>query len=127
MNLVPALAGGLAALAAAYAGNIVIWRILHGRGTAWFVPIWEELAKTALGLLTDRLLATHAIFGLGEACLEIRRHDWAAGGLALSSHILFGLVTLLFRSITGSWPFGLLLAIGAHLVWNSLVLRFSRH
>ncbi len=126
LSPVPALAAGLAALVAAYAGNILIWRICRGRGTAWFVPVWEELAKTSLGLLAGQLLMVHAIFGLGEACLEIRRRDWAAGGLALFSHALFGLVTLSSRQIIGSWPAGLLLASGAHLAWNGLVLHFSR-
>ncbi len=127
MNLVLALSGGLVALTAAYAGNTLIWRIFRGRGTVWLVPTWEELTKTALGLLTGQLLATHVIFGLGEAGLEMRRYDWIAGGLALSSHTLFGLVTLLFRSITGFWPLGWLAAVGVHLAWNLLVLRFSRH
>ncbi len=127
MKQILALAGGAAALALALIGNRLIWTALHGRGTAWLVPIQEELVKTGMGILVGQVFWVHGLFGVGEALSELARGKHAAGALALISHAIFGGLTVF------PWPGGFPLpGIGwaaatlAHIGWNRMVLMHSR-
>ncbi len=119
------LVAGIVALGLGLAGNRLIWRVFHGRGTAWLVPIWEESVKTGLGLLQGRVFAVHLLFGLGEAMLEAIRGQPLAGALALASHVSFGAVTYFVWHMTGLPAAGWFLGSCAHTVWNQAVLRLS--
>lgn len=120
------LAGALVALGLGWAGNHLIWRVFHGRGTAWLVPLWEEGVKTGIGALAGQMVLVHGLFGLGEAVHETCRGEWTAASLALTSHVLFGLLATLAWRATGSFTAGWLAAAGLHLAWNRLVLHFSK-
>ena len=124
MSLLAGFCWGVASLGLGMAGNRLIWRFAPKPGTIWFVPIWEELAKTSIGAMCDQLLIVHAVFGLGEAVYEAGKRQWRAGGFALASHVGFGMLTYLGRRLTGYWAPGWFLAVGAHIIWNWFVLRY---
>lgn len=120
------LPAGALALAAGYLGNRLIWKTFHGRGTAWFVPLWEEFVKTGSGCLAGGILPVHVIFGLGEAAHEASRKKFAAGFLAAVSHLLFGLIARAVwargPSFAGAWLAG----AACHGLWNLIILRLAR-
>lgn len=116
------LIAGATALALAYAGNRLIWRLCPRYGTAWLVPAWEEAAKTLLGLLAGRIAVVHGLFGLGEAVLEMNRG--LAAPLALFSHVLFGLLTEAARRRAGLIP-AWLMAACVHSAWNLWHLKLK--
>lgn len=124
MRLLAGFCWGIASLGLGLAGNRLIWRFAPRLGMIWFVPLWEELAKTSIGVMCGQLLPVHAVFGLGEAGYEAGKRKWRAGGFALASHVGFGLLTLLGRWLTSYWVPGWFLAAGAHIAWNWFILRY---
>lgn len=113
------------AAALGWAGNRLVWRLWRGRGTAVLVPLWEETVKSGIGVWTGSLFITHALFGLGEALVELARAELAAACLALVSHGLFGALAVAGWRLCASPLAGWLTAALAHLSWNMLVLRFA--
>ena len=116
---------GVALLAAFLA--YVINRASHkpvGRLTgSLFTPIIEELLKTLLAqLFASSILLVHTGFGIVEAMTD-RVHSkrpTMAAGLAVTTHTLFGAVTVLGWNYYNIYV-GISASVLLHMLWNSFV------
>lgn len=90
-------------------------------------PVIEEGTKTLLAFfLGADILAAHVTFGVVEAC-----YDWHQNGrtgmkaalFSIGGHSVFGIVTILLLSISGSIGLALAAGIVAHIIWNVTVIR----
>jgi len=116
---------GIALLAtfAAY----VINKVSHNSKTrvvnSLFSPVIEELLKTLLAqLFAASILLVHTAFGIVEAIIDARRskRPSATAGLAVATHIMFGVVTVLgwrYFSICA----GISASVLLHMLWNSFI------
>jgi len=96
-----------------------------------YSPVVEELTKTLCSYyLAADILVTHIIFGVLEAGYDWfnrqnRQHGIIAAVLSILGHTLFGGITVLIFNLSNSIFIGVLVGIGAHLVWNVTLIRLS--
>lgn len=122
----------LAAALLATAGAFVINRWGINRfgfvGAVWIGPAIEELGKTGIALLLGAMvLPVHVCFGLSEGIFDLRggtRQSRAAAVASVVGHGAFGGITIWGHEIFASWGGGILLAVMAHMFWNSYVILF---
>lgn len=129
--LMPASGIILAALSAAglaLAVNLALRRA-GTRGIVFFGPVLEEGIKTGSALIFNvSVPGTHILFGILEAA-----GDYAWGGrqrvlaalCGVAAHTAFGLVTYFLMSAGLPVYTSVLGAIGAHVAWNTAVLKIS--
>lgn len=122
-----------AALAAgtAYVLNLLVLRESGNRAIARQVPWIEEAAKTGWAwLLQASLIPVHLGFGIIEAIYDITRPSrtrYFSGFLSLLTHGAYGAVTWVVAVGTGSQIAGLLTGGLVHWLWNSVILKLTRH
>lgn len=91
-----------------------------------FVPLTEELLKTAFAFLLDSsILYTHLTFGLAEAIFDVLRPGLGqapAGLMSLLSHGLYGWLTVKIFLWSGSIWLALAVTITLHSLWNAGVI-----
>ena len=120
------LIAGIFAAALAWAFNT--WTANWGGSLSLIilVPLIEETAKTGLvWLIGGSLVLSHAVFGLVEAVYEMRRDKQpGAAAMAITLHLVFGLVTLGLLRYSGSWVVAVIGASALHALWNLLIIRF---
>lgn len=116
---------GITAVAAAYLINRLLLNFLGPPVLVLLVPVWEEAAKTlAAHFWQAGLVETHLLFGLCEACSDLRQggRGRVAALLSLLGHGLFGTATYLALSLTGSLLAGLAAGTFLHSGWNGLIV-----
>lgn len=94
----------------------------------WIGPAIEELGKTASAVVLGAMvLPVHVYFGITEGIFDLRgstRQSGAAAVVSVVGHGIFGYVTIWGHEIFASWWGGILLAVIAHMFWNSYVILF---
>lgn len=94
----------------------------------WFGPCLEEAGKTYFALLLNAAVWwVHVLFGFIEGIVDV----WGGSPRAISAalvsvvgHGIFGYVTIWGATAFSAWWPGVLLAIGAHILWNGYVVVF---
>jgi len=122
------LGAGLTAAGAAFLINRVLLKFLGPPVVVLLVPVWEEAAKTAAAHFWQAgLIETHLLFGLCEACYDLRQggRGKAAAFLSLAGHGFFGTATYLVFSLTGSLLAGLVAGTFLHSGWNGIIIGLS--
>lgn len=123
------IAGGLAALISFYLNTKALkmgrWSIIY------FAPFIEEFTKTYLALfLGASIIITHMVFGCIEAVYDIingkASRNYLAGGAAFLSHSIFGIITEYMLNLKLASIIAVACSYFIHLVFNMLVLRYSR-
>lgn len=122
-----AIVAVFAALITAAVFNLAGTRYWGKAYPIWGAPVAEEVAKTVSAVwLGVPVVSVHLLFGIAEVFWDL-----GAGGRilpALSSvvlHTLLGVLTFQFWYWFGHWWFGLVAAIGAHILWNWLLQKLG--
>lgn len=86
-------------------------------------PIVEELIKTtAAAVSKTSLWQVHLLFGVAEGIHDLlTKGGWLAALLSIAAHTFFGFLTL-WGTLWAGLAAGVLLASGAHLLWNAFIV-----
>ncbi|AZR74568.1 hypothetical protein BBF96_14930 [Anoxybacter fermentans] len=120
------LLAGLIAAVAAYLINRELVQRFGVEIIVYITPILEEILKTGLAVFFHTtILPVHIIFGIIEGIYDLKTSKLgvSAGVLSLVWHTVFGLVTILLRSVMGNLVWGLIGAILLHYLGNSIIIK----
>lgn len=122
------LAAALLASASAYVINRWGIKRFGFAEVVWIGPAIEELGKTGIAVVLGAMvLPVHVCFGITEGIFDLRRGTGQSGAAAIVSvvgHGVFGYIAIWGHEFFLNWWGGILLAVIAHIFWNSYVILF---
>lgn len=111
--------------------NRLLLRVIGMKAVISYSPVVEELTKSLCSYyLAADILITHVVFGVLEAGYDWytasgeERRKWAVLG-SICGHSLFGALTVMGLSVSGSIWIAVLGACCIHILWNVTLIRLS--
>jgi len=125
------IVSGLAAAIFAYFINSKSLKYLGQEVVTYWAPVFEESLKTGFAIILGaNIIISHGSFGAVEALYDIYKSRgniaYLAGFTGFVSHLFFGVLTQYMIEYFDSYFFAVLIVIGIHIFWNTIVIYISK-